>query len=48
MSKDDENILRKIAEAIPQLTKDKQHYLLGVAEGMAIAREEEQAKQKTA
>ena len=41
MSEKDKEIIRKMAEAIPKLSGEKQNYILGVAEGMAIARDME-------
>ena len=38
-------IAKKIANTLPKLDKEKQHYLLGIAEGMAIAREAEERKE---
>ena len=38
MSEKEKDILKKISDAIPKLDKEKQNYILGVAEGMAIAR----------
>lgn len=40
MSEKEKDIIKKIATTIPKLSKDKQSYILGVAEGMAIAKEE--------
>ena len=40
MSEKEKDIIRKIALTVPKLSKDKQSYILGVAEGMAIAKEE--------
>lgn len=39
MSEKEKEIIKKISETIPKLDKDKQSYILGVAEGMAIAKE---------
>lgn len=39
MSEREKEIVKKLAETVPNLDADKQHYILGVAEGMAIARE---------
>lgn len=36
----EKDVIRRIALVVPQLSKDKQSYILGVAEGMAIAKED--------
>lgn len=41
MSEKEKEIAKKLAKTLPKLDKEKQNYLLGVAEGMAIARENE-------
>lgn len=46
MSEREKEIMEKLSDTVPKLDKDKQNYLLGVAEGMAIAREDEE-KEKT-
>jgi hypothetical protein len=46
MSEREKEIIKKLSNTLPQLSKDKQNYILGVAEGMAIARECESAKVK--
>ncbi len=40
MSEKEKDIIRKIALIVPKLSKDKQSYILGVAEGMVIAKED--------
>lgn len=40
MSEKEKDIIRKLSDTVPKLDKDKQNYILGVAEGMAIAKEE--------
>ena len=42
----EKDILRQISETLPKLDKDKQSYILGVAEGMAIIRESEKRKEE--
>lgn len=37
MSEKEKDVIRRIAETVPKLDKEKQSYILGVAEGMAIA-----------
>lgn len=46
MSEREKEIVKKLSDTLPKLDKDKQNYLLGVAEGMAIARETEQLDDK--
>lgn len=38
MNEKEKEILIKLADTVPKLDKDKQNYILGVAEGLAIAR----------
>lgn len=38
MSEKEKEIIKKLSSTVPKLDKDKQNYILGVAEGMAIAR----------
>jgi len=40
MSEKEKDIIRKLSTTVPKLDKDKQNYILGVAEGMAIVKEE--------
>ena len=40
MSEREKDILVKMSETLPKLDKEKQNYILGVAEGMAIVRQE--------
>lgn len=40
MSEKEKDIIRRIAAIVPELSRDKQNYILGVAEGMAIVKEE--------
>lgn len=39
MSEKEKEIIKKLSDTVPKLDKDKQNYILGVAEGMVIARE---------
>ena len=39
MSDREKEIARRISDTIPKLDKEKQNYILGVAEGMAIAKD---------
>lgn len=46
MSEREKEIMQKLSDTVPKLDKDKQNYILGVAEGMAIARENQQTEDK--
>lgn len=39
MSEKEKEIITKLSSTVPKLDKEKQNYLLGVAEGMALVRE---------
>lgn len=39
MSEKEKSLIRKLSETVHKLDKENQKYILGVAEGMAIARE---------
>lgn len=39
MSEKEKQIIKKLSSTVPKLDKEKQNYILGVAEGMAIAKE---------
>lgn len=45
MSEKEKNIIRRLSDTVPKLDKDKQNYILGVAEGMAIAKDSQRDKQ---
>ena len=45
MSEKEKNIIRRLSDTVPKLDKDKQNYILGVAEGMAIAKDGQRDKQ---
>lgn len=40
MSEKEKDIIVRLHETVPKLDKDKQSYLLGVAEGMAIMKDD--------
>ena len=40
MSDKEKDIMKRISSVIPMLDKEKQNYILGLTEGMAITREE--------
>ena len=46
MSEKEKELIKKLSDTVPKLDKDKQNYILGVAEGMAIARECEAEEKK--
>lgn len=39
MNEKERDIISKLADTVPKLDKDKQSYILGVAEGMAMTRQ---------
>lgn len=39
MSEKEKQIIEKISGTVPKLDREKQNYILGVAEGMVIAKE---------
>ena len=45
MSEKEKNILDKLFDTVPTLDKEKQNYLVGLAEGMALAREQQGSNQ---
>ena len=45
MSEKEKNILAKLSETVPKLDREKQNYILGVAEGMAIEKDSQRDKQ---
>lgn len=46
MSEKEKSIMEKLSSNIKKLDKEKQNYVLGVVEGMAIARESESKEEK--
>ena len=46
MSEKEKDIIRKISFAMPKLDKEKQNYILGVAEGMVMAKEQSMRRRK--
>lgn len=40
MSEKEKELIKKLSTTVPKLDKEKQNYILGVAEGMAIVKEE--------
>ncbi len=45
MSEKEKEIIKKLSKTVPKLDKDKQNYILGVAEGMVIAKETEKKEE---
>lgn len=45
MSEKEKSIIRRLSDTVPKLDKDKQYYIIGVAEGMAIAKENQKEQQ---
>lgn len=45
MSEQGKSIIRRLSDAVNELDKEKQNYILGVAEGMAIAKDSQRDKQ---
>lgn len=41
MNEKEKSIIERLSEAVPKLNKDKQNYILGVAEGMALMKGEQ-------
>lgn len=46
MSEKEKEIIKKLSNTIPKLDKEKQNYVLGIAEGMAIVRESQNTESK--
>lgn len=44
MSEKEKDVIKRISNTLTQLDKENQKYILGIAEGMAIARESERRK----
>lgn len=45
MSEKEKSIIRRLSDTVPKLDKEKQNYLLGVAEGMALAKDTQREEQ---
>lgn len=48
MSDKEKTIIRRLSNTVPKLDNDKQNYILGVAEGMVIAKEQPQEEESDA
>lgn len=46
MSEKEKEILTRLSESISKLSKENQSYVLGVAEGMAMRKEQDKEKAK--
>lgn len=45
MSEKEKNVLERLSDTVPALDEKKQNYLVGLAEGMVIARESQRDNQ---
>lgn len=45
MSEREKEIIKRLSDTVPKLDKDKQNYVLGVAEGMAMVRENDKSEE---
>lgn len=48
MSEREKELIKRIAETMPSLNVGEQNYILGVAEGFALAKESERQEKSTA
>ena len=48
MSEKEKEIIKKLSEKVPKLDREKQIYVLGIVEGMAIARAGQEEVKNTA
>lgn len=46
MSEKDKGIIERLSDTVPTLDKEKQNYLVGLAEGMAIVRDSQKNNQR--
>lgn len=46
MNENEKEIIKKLSDTVPKLEKDKQSYILGVVEGMAIAKQTEKKEEQ--
>lgn len=46
MSEKEKEIIKKLSNTVPKLEKEKQSYILGVAEGMAMAKQSEKKEEQ--
>lgn len=45
MSEKEKDIIRKLSSTVPKLEREDQKYVLGVAEGMVLAKEDKEEKE---
>lgn len=45
MSEKEKNLIRRLSDTFPKLNRENQKYVLGIAEGMAMLRDDEKKKQ---
>lgn len=45
MSEKEKSILERLSDTVPTLDREKQNYIVGLAEGMAIVRDSQNDKQ---
>lgn len=46
MSDKEKEIIKRLSLTVPRLDKEKQNYILGIAEGMAIVKDTEENKKE--
>lgn len=46
MSDKEKDIIKRLSLTVPRLDKEKQNYILGIAEGMAIVKDTEEKKKE--
>lgn len=46
VNENEKEIIKKLSDTVPKLEKDKQSYILGVVEGMAIAKQTEKKEEQ--
>lgn len=47
MSEREKDVIRRLATTVPQLTREKQNYILGVADGLVLAKSDRDAPEKS-
>lgn len=45
MSEREKNVIRKLSELMPKLDKENQNYVIGIVEGMVLAKASQQGRQ---
>lgn len=46
MSEKEKDIIKDLVNAVPKLSEEKQNYILGIAEGMVLAKEDKKEKRE--